>query len=156
VTFKSLRMQHCEQAWPVEQTKENDMLGNTRGKRCRLSTAHYEIAWNYHLAQGSAVIASTLTPVTLHAAIMEAVEEFIKTYGRDDLSVFLTLLAARLDRREKPIASVAVRHLEAHGSLPNVPESEAIARRARGREPSKGCIRVTKGNGAAQNKKIAA
>jgi hypothetical protein len=130
------------------------MLGNTRGKRCRLSTAHYESAWSYHLAQGSAVIASTLTPVTLNAAITEAVEEFIKTYGRDDLSVFLALLAERLDRREKPIASAAVRHLEAHGTLPNVPESEAIARPARRHEPSKGCVRVTKGSRAAPDKKI--
>jgi hypothetical protein len=130
------------------------MLGNTRGKRCCLSTAHYENAWSYHLAQGGAVIASTLTPVTLHAAITEAVEEFIKTYGRDDLSVFLTLLAERLDRREKPIASAAVRHLEAHGTLPNVPESEAIARPARKREPSKEYVRVTKGSGADPDKKI--
>ena len=129
------------------------MLGNTRGKRRRLSTAHYESAWSYHLAQGSAIIASTLTPVVLHAAITEAVEEFIKFYGRNDLSVFLALLAERLDRREKPIASAAVRHFEAHGTFPSVPESEAKERSVRRREPPKGCVRVEKGGSAAPGKK---
>jgi hypothetical protein len=50
------------------------MLGNTQGKRRRMSTAHYERVWSLHLAQGGSVIASTITPVALHAAITEAVE----------------------------------------------------------------------------------
>jgi hypothetical protein len=126
------------------------MLGNTQGKRRRMSTAHYERVWSLHLAQGGSVIASTITPVTLHAAITQAVEGFIKTYGRDDLSVFLTILAERLDRREKPIASAAVRHLEMHGTLPDVPETKPIARLARRRER----IRASTGSSAAPDKNI--
>ncbi len=99
------------------------MLEN-RGKRRRFSTAHYQTIWNFYLSKASAIIASTLTPVTLHAAITEAVQEFAQSHGHDEVPIFLALLAERLDGRGKPVASAAIRYLQANGVLPSIPESE--------------------------------
>ncbi|QCP52445.1 hypothetical protein FAZ95_25075 [Trinickia violacea] len=93
-----------------------------QGKRTRASRAHLEAKWSYCLARGSCFIAGTLTPLTLNAAINEAVEVFIARQGHEDLPLFLELLAERLQKREKPEAANAVLHLRGCGTLPPVPE----------------------------------
>jgi hypothetical protein len=61
------------------------------------------------LARASSHIASTQSSATQRAAIAEAFSAFVEYHGAQDFSVFVELLARRLEERRCPEAASAVR-----------------------------------------------
>jgi hypothetical protein len=108
-------------------------MTNTRGKRRHASMAQYEADYGLELARGSSHIASTLSTLTLNAAVTEIVVDFVRRHGMDELSVFLKLLAVRLDKRQQSAAASVVRHVDAFGSVPPIPEPAEQPRGSRRR-----------------------
>lgn len=104
-------------------------MNEIRGKRHNASLAQCEVHYSIELARGSSHIASTLTAATLNAAVTEVVIDFVQRHGNDGLSIFLKLLADRLDARQKSAAASVVRHVDAFGSAPPLPQP---ARKVRG------------------------
>ncbi len=83
--------------------------------------ARFKATFSMDIARASSIISSALRPESLSTAIAEAVEEFQARHGRQNLLVFLVLLAERLVERNAPVAADALRdHAQ---SLTNVPLS---------------------------------
>ncbi|WP_165847968.1 hypothetical protein [Paraburkholderia lacunae] len=72
----------------------------------------YQSAYVLELARGSSYIASTLTPATLRAAIVEACREFREQYGADKVHIFRELLARSLEKRDNRKAAAVVRSFD--------------------------------------------
>ncbi|WP_187630887.1 hypothetical protein [Paraburkholderia sp. UCT31] len=90
-----------------------------------------QLDYAVELARGASHIASTLAVPSLHAAITETVDSFVKTHGKADLQPFLKQLADDIGHRRKPDAAIAVRHYAQFGSLPPIPQPPAKRRRAK-------------------------
>lgn len=71
--------------------------------------ARCQIEYFVELARASSHIASTQSSATQRAAIAETFSEFVECYGAHDFSVFVELLARRLEERRSPEAASAVR-----------------------------------------------
>ena len=78
-------------------------MTDTRGKRHIAGVAQCEAHYSVELARDSSYIASTLTIASLSAAVIGVVDGFVRRHGNDGLSIFLKLLADRLDARENPL-----------------------------------------------------
>jgi hypothetical protein len=74
-----------------------------------------------------------LSDVTLNATVTEVVVDFVLRHGTDDLSILLKLLAVRLDERQQSAAASVVRHVDAVGSVPPLPEAAEKPRGSRQR-----------------------
>ncbi|MGF7001188.1 hypothetical protein [Paraburkholderia sp. GAS32] len=68
-----------------------------------------QIEYFVELARASSYIASTLSFATQREAIAESFSEFMECHGAQDFSVFVELLARRLEERRSPEAARAVR-----------------------------------------------
>jgi hypothetical protein len=97
-------------------------MTDTRGKRRSASAAQCEANYGVELARDSSHIASTLIAATLNAAVNEVVDGFVQRHGTGELSIFLKLLAERLDARQKSGAASVVRHVDTFGSVPLLPQ----------------------------------
>ena len=74
-------------------------------------TIRPEDMYDVELARGGSHIASTQSPATLQAAVVEILEDFVTRYGTAASAEFLTLLAKRLEKRELPDAAALVRQV---------------------------------------------
>jgi len=108
-------------------------MTDTRGKRHNVTVTQCEARHGVELARDSSHIASTLTAASLNAAVIDVVDGFVHRHGNDGLSIFLKLLADRLDSRQKSDAASVVRHVDTFGSAPPVPQPAGKASGSRGR-----------------------
>lgn len=108
-------------------------MTDTRGKRRNSNVVQCETHYTVELARASSHIASTLSAVTLNAAVTGVAHDFVQQYGTDELSIFLNLLADRLDARQKTTAASVVRHVDVFGSAPPLPQPERKANGSRHR-----------------------
>jgi len=69
----------------------------------------FRLAYFVEIARGSSVIVSTLSSATRAAAISEALDDFVYWRGKEDLPVYVALLAERLEERGEPDAAKDVR-----------------------------------------------
>ncbi|MFM0078779.1 hypothetical protein P0D72_07795 [Paraburkholderia sediminicola] len=109
-------------------------MTDTQGKRRNASAAQCQVHYSFELARDSSHIASTLTAATLNAAVNEVVDDFVQRHGKGELSIFLKLLAERLDAREKPVAASVVRHVDTFGTVPPLPQPAGKPRSSRHRK----------------------
>jgi hypothetical protein len=108
-------------------------MTDTRGKRHHASVPQCEAHYSVELARHSSHVASTLTTATLNAAVIDVVGDFVQRHGNEQLSIFLKLLADRLDARKKSAAASVVRHVDAFGFVPPPPLPAGKARGTRHR-----------------------
>lgn len=115
------------------------MSGQKKNRKPKNLT-QYDNRYEVELARGRSHIASTSRADTRNAAITEAWSEFVARYGPAEASIFLELLASRLDQSKSTDAATEVR-LFAQNSGDRHVENESAATTATPDWPSRKNLR---------------
>lgn len=87
-------------------------MGNGRKSEREAEKALCRSTYMMELARGGSYIASTLTPATQQAAIVEVLNGFRAQHGPERLPIFRELLAESLTNRKDTLAAEAVLRFE--------------------------------------------